>query len=66
MGSERDVELNGNIGNGGEDCSTDAYYSVPLAGTYTLDFWHLSVGSDTVVDEVVMNAIFVPFGADGS
>ena len=64
--SERDVELNGNIGNGGEDCSTDAYFSVPEAGTYTLDFWHLSVGSDTVVDEVVMNAIFVPFGADGS
>ena len=52
--------------NGEENCSTNAYYTTVLGSDYTVDFAFGSVHASTVVDETVLNVIYIPFGDDGN
>lgn len=65
--SDRTIQLQLNTStaeyNGEENCATDAYVPV-AAGDHTVDFEYSSV-APYVVDETVLNVMFVPFGPDG-
>jgi len=63
--STREIEVSDADNNAEEDCSTDAYYTTVLGGDYTVDFTFGSVHAATVVDEPVLNVIYIPFGDDG-
>ena len=48
-----------------EDCSTDAFFTSLFGGEYTVDFVYIGVDADTIVDETVLNVIYIPFNGDG-
>ena len=64
--STRSIEVSDADNNGEENCSTDAYYTTVLGGDFTVDFAFGGVHASTVVDETVLNVIYIPFGGEGN
>jgi len=64
--STRQIQLSDADNNAEEDCSTDAYYTTVLGGDFTVDFTFTDVNVHTVVDETVLNVIYIPFGGEGN
>ena len=63
--SQRVIDLDSTTGNSEENCSTDAFYTSLFGGVHTVDFVFNNVGANSVVDETVLNVLFVPFNGEG-